>query len=239
MSIIIKNLTKTYDTHKVLDNLSLEIKSSSLFGLLGVNGAGKTTLLSILNSLIRPDSGTIDIYGYDLFKDSSSIKAISSYVPQSYAFYPNLSSYENLEFFGAIYGLRGAKLESKIRDVISFCSLEDYVHKRASTFSGGLKRRLNIAIGLLNNPKVLYLDEPTVGIDPHSRRALLDVIKKINSEFKTTILYTSHYLDEMEYLCDEVALLDGGQITKQGSIDSLKKSSGFSSLEEMFLGAIS
>lgn len=238
MSIVIKNLTKSYANHRVLDSLSLEIKSSSLFGLLGVNGAGKTTLVSILNSLLMLDSGSVSIYGYDLMKQNRDIKAISSYVPQNYAFYPNLSTYENLEFFGSIYGLRGRDLKSKIEQVVSFCSLESHINKRASTFSGGLKRRLNIAIGLLNSPKVLYLDEPTVGIDPHSRRALLDVIKKINSEFKTTILYTSHYMDEMEYLCDEVAILEGGSIKMQGDIDSLKENSGFSSLEEIFLGAI-
>ncbi len=215
MSIIIKDLTKTYKNNCVLDKLNLEIKEASLFGLLGPNGAGKTTLVSILNSLISKDSGEIEIYGKSLEKNSSYIKSISSYVPQSYAFYPNLSTYENLEFFGSLYGLKGKNLKKNIDKSIAMTSLEEYKDKRAFTYSGGLKRRLNIAIGLLNNPKVLYLDEPTVGIDPQSRKYILNMIKKINAENKTTIIYTSHYMEEVEYLCDEIAILDKSKIILQ------------------------
>ncbi len=215
MSIVINNLNKTYKNNKVLNSLNLQIKEGSLFGLLGPNGAGKTTLLSILNSLISKDSGSVKIYGKDLEKDRNYIKSISSYVPQSYAFYPKLTAYENLEFFGSLYGLRGSNLKDRIKNSIEVTSLENYRNKRAFTYSGGLKRRLNIAIGLLNNPKVLYLDEPTVGIDPQSRKYILNMIKKINQEQKTTIIYTSHYMEEVEYLCDEIAILDKSQIILQ------------------------
>ncbi|MCD4759109.1 MAG: ABC transporter ATP-binding protein [Arcobacteraceae bacterium] len=212
MTIEIKNLTKSYKKNKVLDNLSLEIKEGSLFGLLGPNGAGKTTLVSIMNYLQTSDSGEIDIFGYDYQKDKKQIKQISSYVPQTYAFYPNLTAYENLEFFGALYGLKNSELRKRIEYCVEVTSLEKFLDKRAHTYSGGVKRRLNIAIGLLNNPKILYLDEPTVGIDPQSRKYILDVIKRINQEDKTTIIYTSHYMEEIEYLCDDIAILDNHKI---------------------------
>jgi len=221
MSISIKNLKKSYKNHLVLDDLNLDIKEGSLFGLLGPNGAGKTTLVSILNSLIPKDSGTIQIYGKDLDKDSAYIKSICSFVPQTYAFYPKLTSFENLEFFGALYGLKGNELKQRINYCIEVTSLEKYINRKAYTYSGGLKRRLNIAIGLLNDPKVLYLDEPTVGIDPQSRKYILNVIKKINEEKKTTIIYTSHYMEEVEYLCDEIAILDRSKIILQEKKDIL------------------
>jgi len=212
MTIEIKNLTKSYKKNKVLDNLSLEIKEGSLFGLLGPNGAGKTTLVSIMNYLQTSDSGEINIFGYDYKKDKKQIKQISSYVPQTYAFYPNLSAFENLEFFGALYGLKNSELRKRIEYCVEVTSLEKFLDKRAHTYSGGVKRRLNIAIGLLNNPNILYLDEPTVGIDPQSRKYILDVIKRINQEDKTTIIYTSHYMEEIEYLCDDIAILDNHKI---------------------------
>jgi len=212
MTIEIKNLTKSYKNNKVLDNLSLEIKEGSLFGLLGPNGAGKTTLVSIMNYLQTSDSGEINIFGYDYKKDKKQIKQISSYVPQTYAFYPNLSAFENLEFFGALYGLKNSELRKRIEYCVEVTSLEKFLDKRAHTYSGGVKRRLNIAIGLLNNPNILYLDEPTVGIDPQSRKYILDVIKRINQEDKTTIIYTSHYMEEIEYLCDDIAILDNHKI---------------------------
>ncbi len=215
MSIEIKNLKKSYNNNLILDDLNLSIKEGSLFGLLGPNGAGKTTLVSILNSLIPKDSGSIKVCGFDLDKESEKIKSICSFVPQTYAFYPKLTSYENLEFFGALYGLKGKELEQRIEYCIKATSLEKYINKQALTYSGGLKRRLNIAIGLLNDPKVLYLDEPTVGIDPQSRKYILNVIKKINEEKNTTIIYTSHYMEEVEFLCDEIAILDKSKIILQ------------------------
>ncbi len=221
MSIVIKNLCKSYKGNLVLDNLNLEIKQGSLFGLLGPNGAGKTTLVSILNFLIPKDSGTILVDNMDLDKEENKIKSICSIVPQTYAFYPKLTAFENLEFFGSLYGLRKEALKKRIEYCIEVTSLEKYINKQAHTFSGGLKRRLNIAIGLLNSPKILYLDEPTVGIDPQSRKYILNVIKKINEKENTTIIYTSHYMEEVEYLCDEIAILDKSKIILQEKKEKL------------------
>ncbi|WP_417332912.1 ABC transporter ATP-binding protein [Halarcobacter sp.] len=221
MSIVIKNLCKSYKGNLVLDNLNLEIKQGSLFGLLGPNGAGKTTLVSILNFLIPKDSGTILVNDMDLDKDENNIKSICSIVPQTYAFYPKLTAFENLEFFGSLYGLKKESLKKRIDYCIEVTSLEKYINKQAHTFSGGLKRRLNIAIGLLNSPKILYLDEPTVGIDPQSRKYILNVIKKINEKENTTIIYTSHYMEEVEYLCDEIAILDKSKIILQEKKEKL------------------
>ncbi|MGB7403920.1 MAG: ABC transporter ATP-binding protein [Arcobacter sp.] len=223
MSIIIKDLNKSYNNVPVLENLFLEIKTGSVFGLLGPNGAGKTTLVSILNHLILKDSGNIEIYGLDFEKQKNEIKKISSYIPQTYAFYPNLTSYENLEFFAALYGLKGDKLKKQISYCIEATSLEKFINKRASTYSGGVKRRLNIAIGLLNSPKIIYFDEPTVGIDPQSRKYILEVIKNLNKTQDTTIIYTSHYMEEVEYLCDEIAVLDKKKIILQEKKNVLVK----------------
>ena len=223
MGIKINNLNKKYHDNYVLKDFSLEIKKGSIFGLLGPNGAGKTTLISILNYLLPKENGSIEIYGYDFDTQKKEIKALSSYVPQSYAFYPELTTYENLEFFAALYGLKGDSLKQQIHYAIEVTSLEKFIYKRANNLSGGVKRRLNIAIGLLNSPEIIYLDEPTVGIDPQSRQYILDTIKKINYEKKTTIIYTSHYMEEVEYLCDEIAILDNSNITLQTNKDKLLK----------------
>ena len=231
MSIIIKDLNKSYNNQLILENLSLQINTGCIFGLLGANGAGKTTLVSILNQLIKKDSGSIKIYGFDLEKNSNEIKNISSYIPQTYAFYPNLTSYENLEFFGALYGLSGEKLKQQINYCIEVTSLEKFVNKRAFTYSGGVKRRLNIAIGLLNSPKIIYFDEPTVGIDPQSRKYILDVIKNLNKTKDTTIVYTSHYMEEIEFLCDEIAILDNKKIILQDTKNNLIKKKSIISIQ--------
>lgn len=227
MSIVISNLCKSYDDNLVLDNLNLTIKKGSLFGLLGPNGAGKTTLVSILNFLEKKDQGDITIFGFNHQKEKNKIKQISSYIPQTYAFYPTLSAYENLEFFGALYGLKDKKLKEKIDQCVQITSLEKFLHKKSEHYSGGVKRRLNIAIGLLNDPQILYLDEPTVGIDPQSRKHILDVIKDINRVKQTTIIYTSHYMEEIEYLCDDIAILDQNKIVLHEKKDTLLEQNSY------------
>ena len=227
MSIVISNLSKSYKDNLVLDNLNLTIKQGSLFGLLGPNGAGKTTLVSILNFLEKKDQGKITILGLDYEKNKSKIKQISSYIPQTYAFYPTLTAYENLEFFGALYGLKGKTLKEKIEQCVQITSLEKFLHKKSQYYSGGVKRRLNIAIGLLNDPRVLYLDEPTVGIDPQSRKHILDVIKEINRIKNTTIIYTSHYMEEIEYLCDDIAILDKNKIVLHEKKETLLEQNSY------------
>ncbi|MCK9492019.1 MAG: ABC transporter ATP-binding protein [Sulfurimonas sp.] len=214
--IKITNLTKSYGEKKALDNLSLEIKKGSVFGLLGVNGAGKTTLLSILNGLISQDSGSVEIFGLDMNKELKKVKSLSSIIPQHLAFYEDLSVKENLDFFAKV---QNAEKESYDKSV-EINSLEEILLQKASTLSGGQKRRLNIAIGLLNNPKVIYFDEPTVGIDPKSRNEILDSIKEYKN-FGITVIYTSHYMNEIEKICDEVAIIDHGKLIEQNSVENL------------------
>ena len=189
----VSNVTKSYGDFKALDSLSLEVGEGSVFGLLGVNGAGKTTMLSILNGLIDIDEGEINVFGLDIKKDIREINKISSIIPQHLAFYENLSVKENLDFFASVqYATKEA-----VEKAIEINSLQSLLSQKSSTLSGGQKRRLNIAIGLLNDPKIIYFDEPTVGVDPKSRNEILDSI----SEYKKlgiTVLYTSHYMNEIE-----------------------------------------
>lgn len=214
--IKITNLTKSYGTNKALDNLSLEIKEGCVFGLLGVNGAGKTTLLSILNGLITQDSGEIEIFGLDINKDAKKVKTLSSMIPQHLAFYEDLSVKENLDFFARVQNAEQEHYDK----AIEVNSLEAILSQKASTLSGGQKRRLNIAIGLLNNPKVIYFDEPTVGIDPKSRNEILNSIKEYKN-FGITVVYTSHYMNEIEKICDEVAIISHGKLLEQNSVENL------------------
>jgi len=214
--IKISNLTKTYGDKKALDNLSLEIQEGSIFGLLGVNGAGKTTLLSILNGLFEADSGEIEMFGFNMKNQKKEIKTISSIIPQNLAFYENLSVKENLDFFADIQRATKADYEK----AVEVNSLKSLLNQKASTLSGGQKRRLNIAIGLLNNPKVIYFDEPTVGVDPKTRNEILDSIKEYK-KFGITVVYTSHYMTEIERICDEVAIISEGKLIEQDRLENL------------------
>lgn len=220
--IVIENLDYRYANSKTksLNSISLTIPKGALFGLLGPNGAGKTTLISILVGLIDIESDSISINGYDLTKHSKKIKNLQGYIPQEYAFYPNLTAEENLQFFAGIQKLSGDKKQQRINYCLEFCQLESFKKQKTSTFSGGLKRRLNLAIGLLNDPDIIYLDEPTVGIDPQSRAFILAKIKALNSAGKT-IIYASHYMEEIEQLCDQIAILDFGKVLKKGKLSEL------------------
>lgn len=214
--IKISNLSKSYGEKIALDNLSFEIKEGIVFGLLGVNGAGKTTLLSILNGLISFDSGSIEVDGLSMKKDKKKIKNLSSIIPQNLAFYDNLSVKENLDFFAKIQNAS----EEDYKRAVEVNSLHTFLNQTASTLSGGQKRRLNIAIGLLNNPKIIYFDEPTVGIDPKSRNEILDSIKKYK-EIGITVIYTSHYMHEIEKICDEVAIISDGKLLEINTLENL------------------
>lgn len=214
--IKIKNVSKHYGNRSALDNLSLEIKEGSIFGLLGVNGAGKTTLLSILNGLFEHDSGEIEVFGLDIKQHKKEVKRLSSIIPQYLAFYDHLSVKENLDFFAKVQNATPKDYEK----AIEINSLNTLLEHRASTLSGGQKRRLNIAIGLLNNPKVIYFDEPTVGIDPKSRNEILDSIKAYK-QLGITVVYTSHYMNEIEKICDEVAIINQGQLIEQNSLENM------------------
>jgi ABC-2 type transport system ATP-binding protein len=212
--------TKKYNNNYALKDVTLEIEGGSIFGLLGPNGAGKTTLISTLVGLNSCDSGEIIIDGRDIKEELSYIQSISSLIPQNLAFYPTLTAKENLEFFGGMLGLRGKALKSRIEFVVDITKLTDVYNREAKTYSGGLKRRLNIAIGLLSDPKIIYFDEPTVGIDPQSRNFILESIKAMKQDNRL-IVYTSHYMQEVESICDKIAIIDRGEIIKEGSLNSL------------------
>jgi ABC-2 type transport system ATP-binding protein len=214
--IKISNVSKNYGDKKALDSLSFDIKEGSVFGLLGVNGAGKSTLLSILNGLIEIDGGEVEVFGLDIRYHLKDIKKISSIIPQSLAFYEKLSVKENLDFFASVQNAD----KSSIDRAIEINSLGELLKQRASTLSGGQKRRLNIAIGLLNDPKVIYFDEPTVGVDPKSRNEILDSIKSYK-DLGITVVYTSHYMTEIERICDEVAIIDKGKLVEKDTLENL------------------
>jgi ABC-2 type transport system ATP-binding protein len=203
----------------VLRQISISVPSGGIFGLLGPNGAGKTTLISILAGQLRGD-GSITVDGMPLEELRRREPASLGLVPQEFAFYPMLTCAENLRFFGAVQGLGGARLRERVAAVAAFARIENVLARRAGELSGGLRRRLNLAIGLLTEPRILLLDEPTVGVDPQSRSFLLDSIRALASEGRT-ILYTSHYMEEVEAICDRVAIIDAGQVLRQGALDEL------------------
>ena len=214
--IKVSHVTKKYGDLKALDDLSFEVKKGSIFGLLGVNGAGKSTILSILNGLSEIDSGDIVVAGFDIKNDIRAIKEISSIIPQNLAFYDKLTVKENLDFFAKIQNANRKNYDK----AIEVNGLREVLNQRAQTLSGGQKRRLNIAIGLLNNPQIIYFDEPTVGIDPKSRNEILASIKNYKN-FGITVVYTSHYMNEVEKICDEVAIISHGKLVKQNSLKNL------------------
>ena len=218
--IKISNLNKKYGERYAIKDINLEIERGSIFGLLGTNGAGKTTLISSLIGLHSCDSGQIVVDGKNIKEELAYIQSISSLIPQNLAFYPSLTTKENLEFFGGMLGFHGNYLKSRVEYVVNITKLNDVYNQQAKTYSGGLKRRLNIAIGLLSDPKIIYFDEPTVGIDPQSRNFILESIKDMKQENRL-IIYTSHYMQEVEFLCDKIAIIDHGEIIKRGDLNSL------------------
>jgi ABC-2 type transport system ATP-binding protein len=218
----VTGLTKTYPgmTLPAVDGIGLVIPQGRLFGLLGPNGAGKTTFLSILCGLLAPDTGTVRVLGRDIRQHAQAAKRNLGLVPQDLALYPSLSARENLNFFGRMQGLRGGALRARVAECLAIAGLADVGERRADTFSGGLKRRLNLVIGLIHEPRLLVLDEPTVGIDPQSRHFIHETLRRLNQD-GMSIIYTTHYMEEVESLCDELAIIDHGKIIAQGSLDSL------------------
>ncbi|MGE0115908.1 MAG: ABC transporter ATP-binding protein [Steroidobacteraceae bacterium] len=220
--IHIGNLSHRYPqtATPALDNITLDIPRGSSFGLLGPNGAGKTTLLSILTGLQAPQSGSVRIAGQDIAQHAVTIKAMSAYVPQDYAFYLALTGRENLRFFADVYGLSHSQWLERLEYCAQVCRLEDLLDKRAAQYSGGMKRRLNLAIGLLNAPQILYLDEPTVGIDAMSRQVIVEAIQALRKQ-GVTVIYTSHYMEEVEALCDELAIINHGRLVARDTTANL------------------
>ncbi|RFB54103.1 ABC transporter ATP-binding protein [Bacillus thuringiensis] len=210
--ISIRNIKKSYGDYTVIKNLSIDIRKGEIIGLLGPNGAGKTTLISILSTLTLPDEGYGTVCNYDLYTERNKIKKNVSVVPQDLALYPTLTAYDNLSFYADLYGLKGNRKKRRIKEALQFAQLEDWAHKRIDTFSGGMKRRINLVIGLLNKPKVIFLDEPTVGIDPQSRNHIFNCIRHLVEELGITVIYTTHHMEEAEMLCHRVAIYDKGEI---------------------------
>jgi ABC-2 type transport system ATP-binding protein len=221
--IYVSNLRKTFDTIEALKGISFNIQQGECYGLLGPNGAGKTTAISILSTIIKPDEGEVNIAGYDLKKNPLECKKNIGVVTQEIALYDELSAYDNLLFWGSMYKVPGQELTEHIDETLDLLGLTYRKNDKVKTYSGGMKRRINIATALLHRPKILFMDEPTVGIDPQSRNLIFEVVEKLHKE-GMTIIYTTHYIEESERLCDRIGIIDNGEIIAQGTLDGLKTS---------------
>lgn len=216
----VENLYKDFGNVKAVEGISFEVKKGQVFGLLGPNGAGKSTTISIISTLIKPTSGDVLFEGTSILSNPNLIRQKLGVVPQDIALYPTLTGYENLSFWGSIYGLSGSELKKRINDVSDIIGLNGRIKDKVEKYSGGMKRRLNIGAALLHMPELLIMDEPTVGIDPQSRNHILDTVLELNKQ-GITIIYTSHYMEEVEYLCNELCIMDEGKIIASGSQQEL------------------
>lgn len=210
------HLARTFGELNAVDDVSLHIDPGETYGLLGPNGAGKTTTISMICGLLTPTGGTVHVLGNRISPATSAAKAAIGLVPQDIALYPDLSARENLRFFGRLQGLRGAALESRIDEVLDVVGLRDRAKDRIETYSGGMKRRANIAVGMLHQPRLLVLDEPTVGVDPQSRHSILEAVAALGTG-GMAVLYTTHYMEEAERLCDRIGIIDTGHLIAEGT----------------------
>jgi len=226
-----KEVVKKYDTTISVNHLNLEIAQGEIFGLLGPNGAGKSTTIHLLSGLLPIDGGQISIDGYSVAKHPLEAKRRIGLVPQDLAIYETLSASENVTFFGKLYGLRGSMLKERVEEALAFTGLRDFAKDRPGTFSGGMKRRLNIACAIMHRPKLIIMDEPTVGIDPQSRNHILESVKKLNA-MGSTVIYTSHYMEEVEAISTKVGIMDQGKLVACGTKEDLIRQAG---LEERLL----
>ena len=221
-AIEINNLQKSFGDLKAVDGVSFAVQEGEIFSLLGPNGAGKTTTLSMLSTLLRPDDGDALVLGHSIRSEPMKVKESLGVVPQEIALYEDLSARENLVFWGKMYGLRGTALKNRVDEVLETIGLTDRQKGRISKFSGGMKRRVNIGVALLHKPRVIYMDEPTVGIDPQSRRSILDSVVSLKDQ-GMTVLYTTHYMEEAQELSDHIAIMDNGKVIAAGTPDELVK----------------
>jgi ABC-2 type transport system ATP-binding protein len=221
-AIEVRELHKAFGELKAVDGVSFDVKAGEIFSLLGPNGAGKTTTISMLSCLLRPDEGDALVMGHSIRKDQMGVKSVLGVVPQEIALYNDLTARENLTFWGKMYGLRRASLRSRVDEVLEIIGLQDRAGDRVGKYSGGMKRRVNIGVALLHKPQVIYMDEPTVGIDPQSRRNILDSVVSLKQQ-GMTVLYTTHYMEEAQELSDHIAIMDSGKIIASGTNDELVK----------------
>jgi ABC-2 type transport system ATP-binding protein len=220
--VTVTDLVKRFGDNAAVDGVSFSICEGEVFGLLGPNGAGKTTTISMISCLIEATSGEIVVDGASVRTDPAGVKRALGVVPQDIALYPTLTALENLKFWGRMYGLSGELLESRLEEALVTAGLADRAKERIEKYSGGMKRRVNIAAGIMHHPRVLLMDEPTVGIDPQSRNHILETVKELNRR-GMTVVYTSHYMEEVEFLCDRVGIIDHGKLIAVGTIDELKQ----------------
>lgn len=218
----VADVRKRYGDTVALDGVSLSVEAGEVFGLLGPNGAGKTTLLSIAAGLARADGGTVKLFGRPFTRDDRELRRLVGMGTQDLSIYPDLTARENLRFFGRLYGLGGKQLESRIEEVLAAVGLTDRAGDRAGTFSGGMKRRLNLAAAVVHGPKLLFLDEPTAGVDPQSRNHIFEQVKSLNAA-GMTVIYTSHYMEEVQTLCPRIAILDAGKLRACNTLPNLLK----------------
>jgi len=220
----IRNLSKRFGTLAAVQNVNLAVPAGEIFGLLGPNGAGKTTV-SIVCGLLSPTEGDVLVDGHSVLRESMAVRRQVGVVPQELALYDALSGRENLVFFGRMQEIPARLLPGRVDAVLKIVQLTDRQNDRVATYSGGMKRRLNVAIGLLNQPKLLILDEPTVGVDPQSRNSILETLRELNRQ-GMTMLYTSHYMEEVEFLCSHIAIMDHGRVIADGSQEELQRRAG-------------
>jgi ABC-2 type transport system ATP-binding protein len=220
--IQLSSVSKSFGNIEAVKDVSFSIDKGEIFGILGPNGAGKSTIVNILNTLVKPDKGDVIIDGVNIKGDGDTIKLIMGVVPQEIALYEELSAYENLMFWGGLYDIPKQELKANVNKTLDIVDLVNRKDDRIKTFSGGMKRRINIACSLLHNPKILVLDEPTVGVDPQNRNHIFEVIERLNKE-GITIIYTTHYMEEAERFCDKIAIIDVGRIIAQGTLKELRE----------------
>jgi ABC-2 type transport system ATP-binding protein len=235
--IEVKGLRKEYKNVVAVDGIDFCVQKGEVFGLLGPNGAGKSTTISMIAGLVTPTAGTILLCGEDVTKTPHKIKEVLGLVPQDVSLYPSLTARENLYFWGRMYSLSGGLLKERVEEVLELTGLKDRANHRIDTYSGGMKRRINIAAALLHKPLFLIMDEPTVGIDPQSRSHILETVLQLNRE-GITVLYTSHYMEEVEYLCSRIAIMDHGRIIAEGTLEELRNMIGDADLVEVVLSDV-
>ncbi|MEO8603935.1 MAG: ABC transporter ATP-binding protein [bacterium] len=231
-AVAVEDLAKSFGSVEAVRGLSFQVEEGQVFGLLGANGAGKTTTLSMLSTLARPTRGDAHILGKSLVRDVAGVRRLVGLVPQDISLYPTLSARENLAFFGRLYGLAPQRLHDRTEYLLDLVGLRTRANHLAQTFSGGMMRRLNLACGLVHEPRLLLLDEPTVGVDPQSRQHILDAIRQIARQ-GMAVIYTSHYMEEAERFCDRIAIMDEGRIAAMGSLADLLKIVGMGELIEL------
>ena len=239
MNIIleIKSLKKNFGEKTVVDKMSFKVNKGEILGFLGPNGAGKSTTINIITTILDADDGKVLFEGREINGNDNDFKKSLGYVPQDIALFNDLTAYENVKFFASLYGIKGEYLKNRVKETLELVGLYDRKNDYPDSFSGGMKRRLNIACSIVHKPKILIMDEPTVGIDPQSRNNILEVTKSLRDE-GTTVIYTSHYMEEVEGICTRLIILDEGNIVESGYKDDIKtkyKEKGLNNLEEIFL----